>query len=177
MSRFRRVRERLRKQAIAIEGRDLSGIHDGIIGLASAIVVCIDGSKSSLRAIAWGSGEARRLGRGLLILRLAGTKDGACRGLAAVSGAGYGLQSCFQGSPSDTEIFQILAEENTPENVRVIVAKNERSSFQEILAIAEGVQASMIVVGAHTRRWLPFRVSFERFLTRKVGSQVVVFVP
>jgi nucleotide-binding universal stress UspA family protein len=134
------------------------------------IMVGIDGSDTSMRAVAYAGGLARRQHCQLVVVFVANTSAW----IASVSGAGVALQSTMDELAAELRRdVRMLAEEF---HVPVAFVTRRGDPFTELRAMADATKADTVVVGSSTSAGHRLVGSVATRLVR-LGRWPVVVVP
>lgn len=145
----------------------------------AAIVVGLDGSQTSWDAFWWACGEARRLGGRTVAVYVSPGGDAVLAAMASAVGVTVcdytAVEACATGQASSLagQLRRRLGDDG-PE-VTFVHANGDPA--RELLRVAAGVRADMIVIGRSTKARHHLAGSLGRYLIARRGAPVVVVVP
>ncbi|MDA8297553.1 MAG: universal stress protein [Actinomycetota bacterium] len=140
-----------------------------------AVVVGFDGSASSLDALYWACGEARRLGGRVVAVYV--SSNPAMAGLAGAVGAPCTDYMVEQANNECAERLAAEAARCCGEGLAVQFVHAQGTPAHELLAVAKAVRADVLVVGRSTKARHHLAGSLGRALAGKREAPVVVIVP
>jgi nucleotide-binding universal stress UspA family protein len=136
----------------------------------SVLLVAIDGSATSLRALAYAAGLARRQGARLVCLYV--------RPFTAVAGIGAAAVTSMQAAHDEIvrELRETIESESQRLGLGARFVERHGSPFTEIVRLADELQADAVIVGASTKAGHRFVGSLAVHLVR-VSRWPVTVVP
>ncbi len=140
-----------------------------------AVVVGFDGSASSLDALFWASGEARRLGGRVVAVYV--SSNPAMAGLAGAVGAPSTDYMVEQANNECAERLAAEAARCCGDGLQVQFVHAQGTPTHELLAVAKAVRADLLVVGRSKKARHHLAGSLGRALAGKREAPVVVIVP
>lgn len=140
-----------------------------------AVVVGFDGSASSLDALSWACGEARRLGGRVIAVYVSSSP--AMAGLAGAVGAPCTDYMVEQANNECADRLAAEAARYGGEGLSVQFVHAQGTPAHELLTVAKAVRADVLVVGRSQKARHHLAGSLGRALAAKREAPVVVIVP
>jgi nucleotide-binding universal stress UspA family protein len=145
----------------------------------AAVVVGIDGSATSWHAFWWACGESRRLG-GRAVAVFVGPTAGVASATATASlgGAVTSYVACQQTTAELAQALGDQVHEYAHDHlVNLTFVHTQGDTARELLRIADGNLADLIVVGRSTKARHHLAGSLGRRLVGKRDAPIIVVVP
>jgi nucleotide-binding universal stress UspA family protein len=152
-----------------------------VASTGSTVVVGVDGSDTSIDALSWACGEARRLG-GRAIAVLVTPIPGAGMLASASPFAAMGASECIETEARlEEELEEKLRSElsavGESQRVPLTFVHTHGDVATELLRVAEITHAQLIAVGRSTKQRHKVAGSLSHRLLRRAGTPIIVVVP
>ena len=144
----------------------------------AAVVVGLDGSETSWDAFSWACGEARRLGGRLVAVFVSRPVVSLTLAASAAAGVVCDPAAMDPGGAAQAEQLRLEAERlGRSQRMALAFVHARGDPATELLRVAGGVHADLIVVGRSTKARHRVAGSLGRHLVNEPGAPVVVVVP
>lgn len=154
--------------------RLLEATVERLSGEDRKIIVGIDGSESSLHALLWAAGEARRTNRKLIAVHVQPTNSGV---MAATPIAASALLIDEDQHGPCRELEMVAQHVGRELDIAVEFRRGHGDRSKELLRIATSAGADLVVVGRSRRSFLRLSGSVARRLAGAHEAPIVVIVP